>query len=350
MKRAQRLIEVSILLVVASVMACGPSGRKISAKKTGGGDNQQNSAKGNQMGTQLETALIADLKNKTSSKPTPEASFLALAEQAVKTYDKAAEKDKKQGEANEGLAKMFSNLVVDYPVKEGNVVHYRIANGDFVFSGNIDVKKSGSGGKLKAEKYPEGLANETVTVHFVEEQGQEAEEMWASEKPAAKPNVKVTTKPATKAQTRTIAPADRFFALVKCFNSECSQSLIRVVDAAKGFYPIFVRSMTSERGRKTVTANLVTPLSEKLKEIAKSKQLKIHENPGDNVKWAMEWTGSDFDVQIQHVLHLVPRTLDTELVVLTTEGKRTGIEHAETGLDLSNSSLQESLIKIIPKQ
>ncbi len=347
---SKRLAEVSILLCVGFVVACG-SNRNGKVRGTPGAGNQTGTAMGQKVSQKFDNSIREVLAgNPNSTKPKPETPFLSLARDFKQAYSTALGTDKKQADANLSLDRIFRGAVIDYPQMQGENIFLRVKTADskIILEGSVNTK-SGTG-QLKAVQAADD-ASLVDEAQLLNEAGLSNEEQNEAEQQTAalqkKPMVRSSV--AGKPAAQPVSAKDRYMAQVRCFDPACMQMLIKYIDRTRGFYPVIVKSIVLYKQTQFAAINLLPSVAEKIKSRAADKA-KINE-PGENgTKWSMELTEAQFTVHAQIVVELATTKVSGEMIVLNGQGERTGIEQHDGDLDLSNSSLVEQLIGVSPKK
>lgn len=350
---AKRFIEVSLLLCLAGVIACGNNrGGKVRANKGGAGDGSTQGA-GQKVSAKFDQAVRSVVSgNSGANKPKPDSSFIQVGEALRSAYETALKNEVNQAKANASLERQFGIFTMSYPQPTEDKTGFtlKIATYDdrtngapekFVFEGTVNVKTGK--GELKVTKQPEGAIGDNTAVVSEEENQNFDKNLNDQITDAQVPSARSRVSKKSQIQTPPAAPAKGYAAHVGCLDAGCMQMIIKFIDRQKGFYPVAVKVVSLKGENQTLQSRLITPLAEHAKSEATKAGLKINENPGAGLKWSVDLNDAAFDLQTQITIDLVTGRTSAEF--------RLGpIAVRELDIDQSRIRLGEDLIAINPKK
>lgn len=337
-------MKVSILLILAMALACGPSRNgKVTGLKNNKPGNEGTTIPGQKMLQGFE-GKINELKKHGDkvSKPSADLGFVSLATELYRSYELLANVDQnnqKQANMNRTLESLFGNMIFAFPdattKKDKVIVAVESFNKEFLFKGEVD--KNTGRGILKAEKVP-NMTETNATNNITEINDLEAQ----NARPQAKTAVPKPVKPT--------AVADRFSAQVTCLDSGCELMIVKFIQQNVGFFPLFVRTQMVPNNGQNLNTSLVSMFVDQVKSIFISKQIPVTENPGSPIAWTAQMTEANFMVESVTKVALITKRLSTSFTLRNASGGLTEIDIKNENMDLSNPPLHDVVISLIPKR
>ncbi|OQW53039.1 MAG: hypothetical protein A4S09_08030 [Proteobacteria bacterium SG_bin7] len=338
-------LQVSILLLLGTVLACGNSRN---GRVTGQRNNKTIEANSKIQGSHILFSFIAKVaevkKNSKAGKPTPETGFLLITKEILRAYDAAISTDKKQASANESLESTFGIISIIPKLTEAKdkILVEAHSKSGFVFSGEVD--KATQRGDLKADTVPESHLEEdkskNANSNVVEES---IEEQPDSNGVRPKKSVRV---PINKPP---IDQGPRFSAKVVCVDSNCELLVANFIDKKVGFYPVLVRTQLLPNEGQNINLGMLSPLAGDLKSTLTQNGIKVTENNGE-VIWSAEMTDSNFQIESQSRLFLPIRQLSTYFALRRSNGESEAYKVQREKLDISENNLRDVVISLNPKK